>query len=144
MAEKAILLKLTVNSKRRPAEAQQVFLGSWQADPKTYLDEEGSGSHQGNFERTVRGAPQWPREFCMLWTRPKKKKKKKKKTQRERQRERRARKGSLARYQMGVPTVAQQVMNPTSVHEDVGLILDVWGIRCGCDCGVGRQLLLHL
>ena len=61
----------------------------------------------------------------------------------------------------GVTVVAQQVKNPTSIHEDGGLIpgLNQWGLRisrccklclgqscgwneCCCGCGVGLQLQL--
>ena len=60
---------------------------------------------------------------------------------------------------MGVPIVAQQVTNPTSVHEDVGSIpgLTQWvkdlalpqvghrraQIWCCWGCGVGQQLQLR-
>ena len=62
---------------------------------------------------------------------------------------------------MGVPVVAQQVNNPTSILEDVGLIsgltqwvnnpallsvavqvADTAWILCCCGCGVGQQLHL--
>ena len=36
---------------------------------------------------------------------------------------------------LGVPLVAQWVVNPTSIHKDVGSIP-------GCGCSVGRQLQL--
>ena len=71
---------------------------------------------------------------------------------------------SLQIQHIGVPIVAQQLMNVTSIHEDAGLILGLaqWvkgsgvakscgvGCRvssgpallwlCCCGCGVGRQL----
>ena len=68
----------------------------------------------------------------------------------------------ITKYFEGVPFVAPQVKNLTSVHEDVGLIpaltqwvkdpmlplamvyiTDMTQIPCSCGCGVGQQMQLH-
>ena len=57
-------------------------------------------------------------------------------------------------WDTGVPVVAQQVKDPTSVHEDTGAVpgltqwLRITGYRCGsdpycCGCGVSQQLPLQ-
>ena len=69
----------------------------------------------------------------------------------------------MSKTHWGVPVVAQQVKNPTRIHEDVGsipglaqwvkdpglsqavvYIANVAQIQHCCGCGVGRQLQLHL
>ena len=41
---------------------------------------------------------------------------------------------------LGVPVVAQEVTNPTSIHEDVGSIpgISQWGKDLALPCGVGQ------
>ena len=43
---------------------------------------------------------------------------------------------------LGVPVTAQQVKNPTSIHEGVGLIPDLaqWVKGCELQCSSQRQL----
>ena len=51
----------------------------------------------------------------------------------------------ICRFTQEVPIVAQQVMNPARIHEDVGLILGLsqWVKDLALNCGVGCRCWLR-
>ena len=52
----------------------------------------------------------------------------------------------MVKYVTGAPTVLQRVKNPTSIHEDVGSVLGLSGLRSciGASCGIGCRCISDL